>query len=375
MKRVAIIMAGGSGERFWPLSRRRRPKQLLNITSEKTMIRESIERISALIPPEDIFIITSALLLEPIRNELTELPAENIFAEPYKRNTAPCLALGASFIAERYRKEFSVDKISVAVLTADQMISPVEGFTRTVDGAMNHAETNNAIVTIGIQPDRPETGYGYIEVSQKFDNEGNVFEILPVIRFHEKPKYENAVEYLHTGRFLWNSGMFFYRLDVFNEKMIQYLPSVGNLIDNMSECLLDKTTIAYSDSLSFVDDIYKAFPDISIDFGLMEKADNVAVARAIFEWDDVGSWDSMGRFKSEDDAGNIFEGEIAAIDVSGSTIINKSDKKIIVAATGLKDTVIIVTEDAILVCPKDRVQEVKKNIELIRKLDDADKWL
>ena len=231
MKRTAMIMAGGSGERFWPLSRRKKPKQLLKLASEdKMMIEESIERISPLIDPADIFIITGEHLLDPIRRSLKILPPENVVAEPAKRNTAPCLGLGAAFIAERYSETHSKDDISIAVLTADQNISPKEGFVKTVEAAMNYVEENPVLATIGIPPSRPETGYGYIEVVEQFDQDSDVVQIKPVLKFREKPEMEKAKEFIKSGKFLWNSGMFFWRLDTFEDAMVSALPEVGNNI-------------------------------------------------------------------------------------------------------------------------------------------------
>lgn len=371
MKRCVVIMAGGSGERFWPLSRKRKPKQLLSLLSENTMLKESIERISALIPTEDIFIITSEMLLEPIRNELPELPPENIVAEPYKRNTAPCLALSAAFIISKYSKEYSVDNISVAVLTADQSIRPNDLFISTVDSALSYVEKNKSLCTIGIKPTRPETGYGYIEVGTNNSEE----QILHVKAFHEKPDLEKAKIYLAKGNFLWNSGMFFWRLDTFIESMVKCLPEVGNSINAMAERYRSKTNIVMGESLSSINDIYERFPDISIDYGLMEKADNVVVAKALFEWDDIGSWDSLQRVKPFDEKNNIVEGKSILLDSQNTIIVNAAEsKKVLFAGLGLDGMVVVVTDDAVLVCPKERVQEVKKCVENIKKLG-FDEWL
>jgi len=375
MKRTALIMAGGSGERFWPLSRKKKPKQLLPLESEKIMIEEAIERISPVIPPEDIFIITSRLLLEPLRNAAPMIPPENIVGEPFKRNTAPCLALGAAFIEARYRDEYSKEEISVAVLTADQSIKPIDGFQRTVEAALDYVESNDVISTIGIVPDRPETGYGYVELNGKFNSSSNEAEIVPVVRFHEKPNIEKAQEYVDSGRFLWNSGMFFWRLDIFEKQMSKHLPEVGTHICDMFQASDGKTREVYSTAFTPVEELFEEFPDISIDFGLMEKADNVVAAKALFEWDDIGSWDSLDRIKEKNSDGNIIQGIVSLHDVKNSTIINQStDNNIIVAGIGLEDFVIVTTDDAVLVCPKDRVQEVKKCVEKIR-AEKNDKWL
>jgi mannose-1-phosphate guanylyltransferase len=375
MKRTAVIMAGGSGERFWPLSRKRKPKQLLALESDKMMLEQAINRILPIIPSNDIYIITSELLLEPIRKAISLLPPENILAEPFKRNTAPCLALAASFIEAKYSADYKREEISIAVLTADQSIKPDSGFAKTIETTLDFVENNNVIATIGIIPSRPETGYGYIEISDSFSADANEAEILSVVKFHEKPELARSNQYLEAGNYLWNSGMFFWRLDVFAEQMKKHLPAVGGAIDDMCELAKGKTNTVHNTAFNFVADIFERFPDISIDFGLMEKADNVVVAKALFDWDDIGSWDSLDRIKKKNSKSNIIEGVASLHDVSNSTIINKStDNKIIVAGIGMDNFVIVVTDDAVLVCPKERVQEVKQCVKQIRESDN-DKWL
>jgi mannose-1-phosphate guanylyltransferase len=377
MKRTAVIMAGGSGERFWPLSRKRKPKQLLKLASEnKMMLEESIERISSLIPPEDIFIITGSHLLEPIRRALPILPAENIVAEPFKRNTAPCLALAAAFIAERYKEEnLETKDISISVLTADQDIQNVDGFISTVESALNYVETNPVLATVGIQPSRPETGYGYIEVNESFSIENEVAEIKSVLQFHEKPTYDKALEYLHKGNYLWNSGMFFWRLDTFINSMEKCLPEVGSKISEMQIKYQNKTRKALLEAYSGIESIFENFPNISIDYGLMEKADNVVVTKALFTWDDIGSWDSLDRIRPKDENGNIISGNTAIFDTKNSIIINESsNNKIVVSSFGINDIVVVVTDDAVMLCPKNRVQDVKKSVEIIKN-KYGDKWI
>ncbi len=377
MKRTAVIMAGGSGERFWPLSRMKKPKQLLNLNSDSmTMIEESIDRISPLIPPEDIFIITGPVLLEPMRNALPMLPPENIVAEPAKRNTAPCLALAAAYISARYEgKGISAEEISMAVLTADQRIMPKEAFIRTVESALSYVENTPSLGTIGIMPARPETGYGYIEVESSFDPSNTGIQIKPVLAFREKPDIAAAMKFISSGNHLWNSGMFFWRVDRFIAGMAACLPEVGGRIADMQAALAGQTGTPLNDLPWKVAEIFSAFPSISIDYGLMERADNVVVARALFTWDDIGSWDSLERVNGKDKNDNIITGDVSLVDVSNSIIVNSSsDKKIIVAAIGLSDMVIVTTDDAVLICPKGRVQEVKKCVEQIRE-SGGNKWL
>jgi mannose-1-phosphate guanylyltransferase len=375
MKRTAIIMAGGTGERFWPLSRRNKPKQLLPLVSEKTMIEEAIERISGVILPEDIIIVTSQTLLNPIREALPGIPPQNVIAEPMKRNTAPCLALGVSFIIEKYRNEYKSDEISIAVLTADHNIQPNEKFVETVSSAMDYIESNKALAVIGIPPTRPDTGYGYVEIEKQFSHPANIPEIGIAKAFHEKPNLEKAKEYLASGHFLWNSGMFFWRADTFIGNMKKYLPEVGKKIDEMARCYEDKTNLALDSSLPELNTIFEAFPNISIDYALMEKAENIVVAKALFNWDDVGSWDSLLRLHSQDDDGNITKGNNSLVESQNSIIINTStNHKIKFAGLGIENMVIVITDDAVLAIPKDRVQELRRCVDKIRQ-DDGEQWL
>ena len=311
-------MAGGAGERFWPLSRKKFPKQLLPLgTNNNSILEDSINRAATVIPYEDIFVITNELLVNTMRNTLKMLPKENIIPEPAKRNTAPCLTLAIAYILARYNNLSSKD-ISIAILTADQNIYPIEKFTLTLDAALSYAENNNSLVTIGIIPTRPETGYGYIETAEQCSSDSTALQFNKVLQFREKPNKETAEQFIKTGRFTWNSGMFFWRCDTFINNLIKYMPELGNKIENLKELLLNKTKII-SDSLDQpVKNIFNEFPSISIDYALMEKADNVVVCKAIFNWDDIGSWDSLYRTKKADENGNITNGKTSIIDSSNS---------------------------------------------------------
>lgn len=367
-------MAGGSGERFWPLSRKRKPKQLLSLNTEKTLIEESIERISGIIPKDDIFIITGELLIEPIREVLKDFPTQNVIAEPYKRNTAPCLALAAGIALAKYDGVYDPSEISMAVLTADQLINPIDGFQKTIEHLLNYVGDNKVLATIGIKPSRPETGFGYIELENAFDYSSQTFEISKVKSFHEKPDQEKAKKFMESGRFLWNSGMFFWRIDKFIVDMTENLPEVGTKILDLKEIYLNKTDLVLDGPLNEAKEIFSKFPDISIDYGLMEKAKEVVVAKALFDWDDIGSWDSLDRIRHSDENSNILDGNIILMDSENSTVINQSDNKILFTGLGLDNFVVVVTEDAVLVCPKDRAQEVKKIVEQIKKTN-RESWL
>lgn len=367
-KRTAVIMAGGSGERFWPLSRKNKPKQLLKLSSgDISMLGEAINRINDIIPPEDIFIITGTHLLEPIRNTVPEIPPQNVIAEPLKRNTAPCLGLAAAFISEKYKEEgYTTDKISIAVLTADQDITPIEAFRETILNALNYVEQTPVLATIGIIPTRPETGYGYIETNQPFTLDSNS-DIKEVTRFMEKPDIATANMFVASGNYLWNSGMFFWRLDTFISCMQKFMPEIGNFIPDICKRYSKKTNLPLPEALQTILPIFEEFPDTSIDYGLMEKADNVVVVRAKFKWDDIGSWDSLDRIRQTDENNNIISGKTAEFDMKNSIVMNESNRNdVVVSAFGLDNVVIVVTDDAVLVCPKDRVQEVKKSVKMIR---------
>lgn len=370
MKRVALIMAGGAGERFWPLSRRTRPKQLLKLVSEdKTMLEDAIERITPLIPKKDIYIITSELLTPVMRNMLNDFPPENIIPEPFKRNTAPCLALGVACVLAKHNLPAS--EISIAVLTADQHIYPNDAFLQTVDEAMRFAESSDIIVTIGINPTRPETGYGYIELGEKQPNWENIYEVLS---FREKPNIEAAKYYIEQGNFLWNSGMFFFRASTFETELAKYLPEVGLKISEMKNKLVESISTPKDTFKEEIGDIFEQFPNISIDYGLMEKTHSVAVARALFNWDDVGALDALRRTRPTDNQGNVSIGSNSLIDCTNSIIINETSGKMVTSVLGMDNVAIVVTEDAVLVCPADRVQEVRRNVEEIRK-SYGEKWL
>ena len=350
-------MAGGAGERFWPLSRMRKPKQLLRLTStSQTMVEEAIERITPLVPRDRILIITSEVLREPIMQAVPSLPSENIIAEPAKRNTAPCLALAAAIIRQR-EKAAHPDQDGdalMAVLAADHFIGDADAFRADVTKALDYAEANDALVTMGILPTRPETGYGYIQILRDTRNEDR-HAIHRVEQFREKPSQELAREFLASGNYLWNSGMFFWRVSSLESAMKLSLPDVGNAI----ALLPDKP-------------IFTSLPDISIDFGVMERAKNVAVVPASFPWDDVGSWDSLDRMQSHDAFDNIVQGNVEMIDTAGSIVCNANTRPHIIATLGLDDIVVVSTDDATLVCSKDRAQDVKQIVTALRRKGHTD---
>ena len=357
-------MAGGAGERFWPQSRKHFPKQLLHLNSEEySMLEETLMRVSSLIPIEDIFIITTELLCESIRKCLPKLPPENVIPEPEKRNTAPCLVLASAFLQERFANE---KDISVATLTADHNIYPTEKFVDTIQTAIEYAEKHNKIMTIGITPTRPDTGYGYIETETPF-SKNEIAEVKPVLRFTEKPNLEQAKSFLETERFTWNSGMFFWKLSVFDAELKKHSSELGNVIPIFRDLLKGKTKVSVNKFDVDLANLYHTLPAISIDYALLEKSNNVAVCKALFNWDDIGSWDSLFRTKKLDANGNVLQGKLSVLDCSSSILVNDSkNSDVILAGVGLNNIVVITTDDAILVCHKDNVQSIKNIVEDIR---------
>jgi mannose-1-phosphate guanylyltransferase len=315
------------------------------------MLQEAISRLDSLISPDDIFIITSEVLLEPIRNSVTEIPSQNIIAEPAKRNTAPCLALASAVLQARYGNS---EQILMAVLTADHKIEPKDKFVEIIDSAFNFVHENPIICTIGIKPDRPETGYGYIELGQRITNN-----ISEVNNFREKPDLITAKEYLDSGNFLWNSGMFFWNLKTFDEQMKIHAPEIGLQIDELSKLYKDFHSLTLDKSNPMAKSVFEKLPSISIDYALMEKSDKVVCIDADFKWDDLGSWDSLDRVRKTDENGNITTDGTYILESTNCTIINDNGSNVVITGIALDNLVVINTKDSILICPKDRAQDVK----------------
>jgi mannose-1-phosphate guanylyltransferase len=362
--RIAVILAGGAGERFWPLSRRDRPKQLLRLTrADQSMLEEAVERIAPLIPRERILILTSRNLVGPIRSALTELPPENVVGEPDKRNTAGALAYAAAVALQRFGTGgdgAGGAAITMAVLTADHRIGQPERFLQTVGVAMEAAEQHKALVTIGVLPDRPETGYGYIETPEASEavildavTSGDRPPALPVARFREKPDLATAEKFVDTGRFFWNSGMFFWTVESFLDELETASPAHAGAARAMAASLAAGDTAA-------ADARFGELENISIDFALMEKARNVLVVRADFDWDDVGALDALARNLPVDAAGNVAVGDPILIDAKDCIVYNDpGEGAMAVAVVGVEGLAVIVTRDGVLVLPRDRAQDAK----------------
>lgn len=357
--RVAVIMAGGAGERFWPLSRRHRPKQLLRLTGKQTLLEESVERAVALVGGDNLYVATGADQAPLVEKALPQISARNIFREPVARDTSGCLALALAHLKKRGGDP------TMAVMTADHCISRIDRFQADFGVAFEQAESQDVLVTFGIQPTRPDTGFGYIELDEKVAERRGT-QVFKVRRFREKPNAETARAFLEAGNFLWNSGMFVWRCSVLKKAMEDHAPHLARAVDEMAEA------IGSSDETEKIARVFEQLPKISIDFAVMEHARNVRCVRATFHWDDVGTWSALARLHPSDSQGNIVLGEAVALDTSRSIIYGRShdeDKQMpLVATLGVKDMIIVVSDDAILVCHRDYAQRMK---EIVKKLRES----
>ena len=341
-------MAGGSGERFWPLSRRLRPKQLLRLTDpSKTMLQEAVDRIAPLVGRGNVYVATATHLEGPIKAAKI-VPDSNVIAEPDKRNTLGCLSwVAATFISR------GMSDVSVSILTADHVIHNPDIFRHTVDMALSLSEETNGLVTMGVTPTRPETGYGYIESGRKineFAKKG--------LRYREKPDLETAKLFVENGNFYWNSGMFFWTQDAFVRELNDTQPEAVQIIYRMAEALSNKQHNKAVEE-------FRNIPNISIDYALMEKASQVYVVQAEFPWDDVGSFDSLFRTMDKDDSGNVLIGKVSCKDCSGCIFYNDSFEGVL-TAVGLKDIIMVQTDDVVLVAPTSDAQRVKELVALMK---------
>ncbi len=354
-RRAVVVMAGGSGERFWPLSRISRPKQFLRLAGgSHSLLRQALDNIAPMFPPENIFIATGEGLVSATRREAPFIPSENILAEPFKRNTAGCLAFAAAQILARYGDG---PDVVMAALAADHAVSDPERYRRALDAALAIAEFTGDIVTLGIDPIRPETGYGYIEAKQtalSIPGVSKEFSVFPVERFHEKPDQRTAETYLESGRFFWNSGMFFWLISAFMRELKSTDPDMARAVDEIAGALStgDQNAVRV---------IFRKLPNISIDYALMEKTRRALVVKTDFGWDDVGTWDALDRTMPRDILGNVTVGGPAIIDSSDCIVYNEPGaEKCAVAVLGVEGLAVIVSRDGVLVMPKSRAQDVRK---------------
>lgn len=348
MKTYGLIMAGGGGTRFWPLSRKRVPKQLLNLDGKEVMINETIDRLCGIVEKEDIFIVTNEEQMD-----LTKIVTgdrvlqENILAEPSARNTAACIGYGAIEILKKHG-----DGV-MCILASDHYIKDEDAFREVLKKAIGTVEETDGLVTIGIKPTFPATGYGYIK-NETIDGK----EYKGVMEFVEKPDLERATAYIDSGNYAWNSGMFVWKASTIMKYFEKLLPDIYDKL------MIIKEAMGTASEKDVINAIYDTIPKISIDYGIMERADRVYMLEGDFGWNDIGSFDALPALYNSDDNGNVVRGETVLIDSRENIVIG--EKKMI-ACVGVEDLIVVDTEDALLVCRKDRAQDVKEVVATLEK--------
>ena len=347
---MVVIMAGGKGERFWPKSREELPKQFINLTGEDSMILATYKRVRKWLPAEQIHVVTGADYAKTVAYHIPELPRDNIIVEPAARNTAPCIGLAALHLE---RKD---PEAVMLVLPADHLIKDEDDFLSCLKNTAAVAAAGDNLVTMGITPTRPDTGYGYIKVGAE-STEAGLQKVCKVEAFVEKPDARRAGEYLAAGNYLWNSGMFAWRVSVIRRLMRELMPDL--------HAGLEKIKQAWGSNFyeQVLNEEYLKFAKVSIDYGIMEKAPGVFVIPGDFGWDDVGTWTALDRVLNLDELGNLFQGSVVSIDTRGCIIEGKTK---LIAAVGVEDLVVIDTDDVMFICNKEKAQDIKKLLEKMR---------
>jgi mannose-1-phosphate guanylyltransferase len=340
----ACIMAGGSGERFWPMSRAQTPKHLLKLFSERTLLEETVRRLGSIVPATNVFVLTNEVQLPGTRAALNGLvPAEQIIAEPAKRDTAPAAALATALVRAR-----AGDNATLALLPADAFIGDTKNYGRQLAAALPRAAASDVILTIAVKPDHPATGFGYLEMGDEVTRgPGGV--VRQVKRFVEKPDAATAKQYVESGRFAWNAGMFFWRVGTFLAEADRNAPELAAFVRAFPKDL--------KASSAFLAEKFPTLPKISVDYAIMEKARSVETLLAEFDWDDVGLWTALPKHLSTDGNGNATKGQVVTSGASGNIAFSNGRT---IALVGVNDLVVVETPDAILVCHRDAVQDVKK---------------
>jgi mannose-1-phosphate guanylyltransferase len=347
----AVILAGGKGTRFWPFSRSGRPKQFLDITGEGSMLRLTFQRLARFVPPERVFVLTVAGMENATVQELPEIPGENVFTEPVGRNTAPSIAVAAALVLR------GGGDVPMLCCPADHLIGREDEFRELVEAAAHVASQREVLITFGIEPDHPSTGYGYIEAGDEVtDHKGRAF--FAVDRFHEKPDLSKAQDYVESGSFFWNSGIFVWRPSVFLAAWERYVP---HGVEPLGKIARSFETEGSKDTIASE---YPRLPAISVDYAILEKADNVLVTPAALNWSDVGSWDALFDLLPADGSGNRGVGYTKGIDSRGNILFNPGGATV---AIGIEDTVVVVNGSSVLVCKRGQSQKVRKVLEEIEK--------
>ncbi len=349
----ALILAGGSGERFWPLSRRALPKQLLRLVSKNALLEETVARIADWIPRERILVLTNIDQEKGVRALLKELPTENIVAEPVKRDTAAAMALGTGWVAVRDHAA------TMIVLPADHVITDDKAFKETMMLAAAAAEETGSLVTVGVKPTWACPGFGYIELGESVPLKDRTDKdaVHRVVRFREKPNVDLAESFLRKGHFRWNAGMFVWSVPTVLSEFNRHTPELANFISQLR---------APGKFEKVLRERFSKLPRVSFDYAIMEKADRVLMVEAQFDWDDVGSWTAVAKYLEKDEQGNASRGSVTAVDSTNNIVFDQTGTTI--ALLGVHNLVVVRTNDAVLVCHRHQVEKIK---DLISKLPSA----
>ncbi len=349
-------MAGGRGERFWPQSRLQRPKHLLPIIGDAPMLCQTVDRLAGLVPPGNVFVITNREQRPGVLASCPDLDPANVIGEPVGRDTAAAVGLAAILVKIRDPEG------AFAILPSDAAIHDGKGFRATLATAFEVAESGEHLVTVGIKPDNPATGYGYIQKGEPFTSSGKE-DVYKVRCFVEKPDLSTAEKYLQSGDYFWNAGMFVWQADVIGKALSSHVPDLWLALNNIENGIREGENL---DSL--LEEHYPSLEKISIDYAVMEKADNVLTVEAGFDWDDVGEWPAIARHNKSDPQGNILKGKGMIRDGSGNIVVN--EKEHFTALIGVDDLIVVQMGDATLVCPKSKAQEIKKLVQEMEKNPD-----
>jgi mannose-1-phosphate guanylyltransferase len=353
----AVIMAGGSGTRFWPKSTKQTPKQFLNLFGDQTMLQATVGRITSAIPAERVWVITNARYVELVQQQLPDIAEQNIIGEPVAKNTAPCVAAAAALINQQD------EDATMVVLPADHLIADTDAFISVLQAGAKKAESSDALVTIGIQPNRPETGYGYIEFIKDSGEKIGNHRSRKVKQFREKPDITTARQFIHSGRFLWNSGMFIWKASTILNQFEKHLPEVADALDHFE-----------NDGDDAIDNFYHAAPSVSIDYGIMEKAKDVFVIPGDFGWNDLGSWKALYEIGQKDGNDNVTRAQHYLTEDASGNILQSENGKLI-ALVGVENLAVVETENAILVCNLDKAQGVKQIVNKLKESEETEKFL
>lgn len=347
MNIYAVVMAGGVGSRFWPRSKKTMPKQLLKIFDNETMVQATVRRLKPIIKDENIFIVTNQIQADEVKKQLNFIPEKNIIVEPFGRNTAACIGLASIII-----KSIDPDAVTI-VLPADHIIKEEDVFVNTLLNAAKFAYESEGLITIGINPTRPETGYGYIQIDEKKISD-NIYKVLT---FAEKPNYATAIRFLESGDFLWNSGMFIWKVETILSEMKNLMPDLYEGLEEIEKHIGKKS---FQEALVRN---YGMMKKISIDYGIMEKSSRVYLTKGFFTWSDVGSWEEVYQLSEKDNDGNSSYGLVYLDSVMDSYIYSPNK---FTAVIGVDNLIVINTDDSLLVCRRDKSQDVKKVVNYLK---------